>query len=67
MFKVAIGEKFENNYCQSVQKKKKKKKREGKREEKEEWQLQSFLRYTQTQKVVNYLFDLSKTFLITIL
>ena len=64
MFKVAIGEKFENNYCQSVQKKKKKKKNE---KEKEEWQLQSFLRYTQTQKVLNYLFDLSKTFLITIL
>ena len=44
-----------------------KKQREGKREEKVEWQLQSFLRYTQTQKILNYLFDLSKTFLITLL
>ena len=35
------------NICQSIQKRR----REGKREEKKlEWQLQSFLRYTETQK-----------------
>ena len=36
--KAASREKFENNFCQSIQKKRGK----GKREEKLEWQLQSF-------------------------
>ena len=40
-FKATIGEKFENRCCQSVQKKR----REGKLN----WQLQSFLRFMQTQ------------------
>ena len=41
--KQQLEKNFENNFCQSVQEKEKK-------EKKLEWQLQSFLRFTQTQK-----------------